>query len=379
MARSVERGAKRFAKDAALRLTKGSMTSDHPHEADARPHFKSPPLPRIAVTMGDPAGVGPELCLRLLANAEIASECVPVVFGDADLLRRVAENTGLPFTARVIAKSEWSAMWRSANAPSVLDFQLVEAGALEPGKVSAACGDAAFRYVIASIEAGLNGEVDAVCTGPLNKEAMHAAGHKFPGHTEIFAGRMGAGRSCMMQYSEAITCSFVTTHVGYAEVPKLLTRGRILDVIELTAAALRRIRGREPRLLVCGLNPHAGEGGLFGEREEERIIAPALDEARRRGFDVIGPVPPDTAFTPARRREFDAVVCMYHDQGHIPVKMIAFDSAVNITLGLPVTRTSVDHGTAFDIAWQGKANPGSLYSAVRLAAKLSGMVPDAAG
>jgi 4-hydroxythreonine-4-phosphate dehydrogenase len=225
--------------------------------------------------------------------------------------------------------------------------------------------------VIASIEAGLHGEVDAVCTGPLNKEALHAAGHKFPGHTEIFAERMSAGRSCMMQYSEEITCSFVTTHVGYAEVPALLTPGRILDVIELTAAALRRIRGREAKLIVCGLNPHAGEGGLFGAREEERIIAPAMDEARRRGFDVTGPVPPDTAFTPARRKEFDAVICMYHDQGHIPVKMIAFDSAVNTTLGLPVTRTSVDHGTAFDIAWQGKANPGSLFSAVRLAAKLS--------
>ena len=329
------------------------------------------PLPRIAVTMGDPAGVGPELCLRLLADAAIASECVPIVFGDADVLRHVAEKISVPFTAPVIAKDDWPAAWRGVNAPGVLDFRIVEAGAITPGKVSAACGDAAFRYVIAGIEAGLNGEVDAVCTGPLNKEAMHAAGHKFPGHTEIFAARMSASRSCMMQYSEEITCSFVTTHVGYAEVPALLSAGRILDVIELTAAALRRIRGREPKLLVCGLNPHAGEGGLFGEREEERIIAPALDEARRRGFDVTGPVPPDTAFTPARRREFDAVVCMYHDQGHIPVKMIAFDSAVNITLGLPVTRTSVDHGTAFDIAWQGKASPGSLYSAVRLAAKLA--------
>ena len=328
-------------------------------------------LPRIAITMGDPAGVGPEICLRLLAHAEIARECVPIVFGDAGVLRRVAEKIGVTFTAPIIAKGDWAKVSHSVIVPSVLDLQGIDAATLVPGQVSAACGDAAFRYIIASIEAGLTGEVSAVSTAPLNKEALHAAGHKFPGHTEIFAERMNAERSCMMQSSEEVTCSFVTTHVGYAEVPKLLKPARILDVIELTAEALRRIRGREPKLLVCGLNPHAGEHGLFGEREEERFIIPALDEARKRGFDLTGPVPGDTAFTPARRKEFDAVVCMYHDQGHIPVKALAFDYAVNTTLGLPVQRTSVDHGTAFDIAWQGKANPSSLYSAVRLAVKLA--------
>lgn len=328
-------------------------------------------LPRIAVTMGDPAGVGPEICLRLLADAALARECVPVVFGDAAVLRRVAGKIGVAFTAPVIAKEDWAAASRSVSGPSVLDLQCVDAAAVIPGEVSAACGEAAFQCVIAGIEAGLRGEVAAVTTAPLNKEALHAAGHKYPGHTEIFAERMKAERSCMMQYSEAITCSFVTTHVGYAEVPKLLRPARILEVIELTADALRRIRGHAPKLLVCGLNPHAGEHGLFGEREEERCIIPALEEARRRGFNVTGPVPPDTAFTPARRREFAAVVCMYHDQGHIPVKMIAFDSAVNTTLGLPVTRTSVDHGTAFDIAWLGKADPSSLFAAVRLACKLA--------
>ncbi|MEQ1854673.1 MAG: 4-hydroxythreonine-4-phosphate dehydrogenase PdxA [Chthoniobacteraceae bacterium] len=349
------------------------MTSEQQRATDAQPQSTgNARLPRIAVTMGDPAGVGPELCLRLLADAAIACVCVPIIFGDADVLRRVAERIGVAFTAPVIAKNDWPTARSTVNAPSVLDFHLMDASAIMPGKISAACGDAAFRYVVAGIDAGLNGEVDAICTGPLNKEALHAAGHQFPGHTEIFAERMGAARSCMMQYSEELTCSCVSTHVGYAEVPKLITGERILDVIELTASALRRIRGREPKLLVCGLNPHAGEGGLFGGREEERIIAPAIDDARRRGMNVTGPVPPDTAFTPARRREFDAVVCMYHDQGHIPVKMIAFDSAVNTTLGLPVTRTSVDHGTAFDIAWQGIANPGSLFSAVRLAAKLAG-------
>ncbi len=346
------------------------MTSETRHAARIEPQAERTALPRIAVTMGDPAGVGPELCLRLLADADNARECVPIVFGDAALLRRVAQKIGVPFSVPVISERDWSASAREVIGSSVLDFQNADAATVVPGEVSAACGEAAFRYVVAAIDAGLRSEVDAICTGPLNKEALHAAGHQFPGHTEIFAARMSASRSCMMQYSEEITCSFVTTHVGYAEVPRLLTGARILDVIELTDAALRRIRGRAPRLLVCGLNPHAGEGGLFGEGEEERIIIPALAEARARGFDVTGPVPPDTAFTPARRREFDAVVCMYHDQGHIPLKALAFDTAVNTTLGLPVTRTSVDHGTAFDIAWRGVANPGSLFSAMRLAARL---------
>lgn len=331
----------------------------------------SAPLPRIAVTMGDPAGIGPEICLRLLADPEIRRECIPVIFGDAGVLRRVAGAIDASFDAPVISRDRWADACRGVSEPSVLDLRCVEAGAVTPGRLSAACGDAAFRYVVAGIDAGLKGEVDAVSTAPLNKEALHAAGHKFPGHTEIFAGRLNAARSCMMQYSEELTCSFVTVHVGYAEVPALLQPGRILDVIELTDDALRRIRGRAPRLLVCGLNPHAGENGLFGDREEERMIAPSIEEARKRGLDVTGPVPPDTAFTPARRKQFDAVVCMYHDQGHIPVKMIAFDSAVNTTLGLPVPRTSVDHGTAFDIAWQGKARPGSLFAAVRLAVKLA--------
>ena len=328
-------------------------------------------LPRIAVTMGDPAGIGPEICLRLLANPEIGRECIPVIFGDAGVMRRVAETLEMPFTAPVFSKSDWSGACRGLSTPGVLDLQCIDSNSVTPGKVSAACGEAAFRCVVASIEAGLNGEGAAISTAPLTKEALRAAGYNFPGHTEIFAERMKAPRSCMMQYSEEVTCSFVTVHVGYAEVPALLQPARILDVIELTADALGRIRGRAPKLLVCGLNPHAGENGLFGDREEERFIVPALEQARERGFDVTGPVPPDTAFTPARRKQFDAVVCMYHDQGHIPVKMIAFDSAVNTTLGLPVQRTSVDHGTAFDIAWQGKANPSSLVSAVRLAVKLA--------
>ena len=321
--------------------------------------------------MGDPAGVGPELCLRLLAEPALARECTPVVFGDAALLRRVAAVTGQPFSAPVLAPADWQKGFATVTQPSVLDLPGLDAAAIQPGRVDARCGEAAFRYVMASIDAGLAGQVAAVTTCPLNKEALHAAGHRFPGHTEIFAERMGAERSCMMQYSEAVTCSFVTVHVGYHEVPDLLRPERILDVIELTEAALRRIRGRQPHLLACGLNPHAGEHGLFGRGEEERCIVPALEAARARGIRIDGPAPGDTAFTPAARQKYDAVVCMYHDQGHIPVKMLAFDSAVNTTLGLPVQRTSVDHGTAFDIAWQGQANPGSLFAALRLAVQLS--------
>jgi 4-hydroxythreonine-4-phosphate dehydrogenase len=253
----------------------------------------------------------------------------------------------------------------------VLDLGVVGPSEFTPGTINAATGRAGYTYVNRAIDAALAGQVAAVTTAPLNKEAMSLAGIKFPGHTEIFASRTNAARSCMMQYSEEITCTFVTVHVGYRDVPGLLTKERILDVIELTAAGLERIRGRKPRLAVCGLNPHAGEHGLFGDREEERIIIPAIEAARAQGIAIEGPLPPDTAFLPWKRKNTDAFICMYHDQGHIPVKALAFDSAVNTTLGLPIIRTSVDHGTALDIAWQGQARPDSLYSAVRLAVRLA--------
>lgn len=328
-------------------------------------------LPRIAVTLGDPAGIGPEICLRLLNDSATAAMCQPIIFGDVGVLRRVAQKLGLPFTAPVLSKTSWSVAAKELLPPFVLDLQQIDADLITPGRVDARCGEAAFQYILAAIAAGLAGEVDAVSTGPLNKEAMHAAGHKYPGHTEIFAERMQAARSCMMLTSAELTCSFVTTHVGYVDVPRLLNVPRIVDVMELTADALRRMRQREPKLAVCGLNPHAGENGLFGEREEERFIIPAIQIARERGLTVEGPLPPDTAFLPWRRRATDAFICMNHDQGHIPLKALAFDSAINTTLGLPVVRTSVDHGTAFDIAWQGKASVSSLIAAVQLAARLA--------
>jgi 4-hydroxythreonine-4-phosphate dehydrogenase len=326
--------------------------------------------PRIAITMGDPAGVGPEVCLHLLADKQIARECTPILFGDASILKRVARATNLPLPDSTISLSQFQASPSEIVQPCIVDLKTLAPDAVQPGITSAVTGRAGYTYVDRAIDAALAGEVAAVSTAPLNKEAMHAAGINFPGHTEIFAARTNAARSCMMQYSEEITCTFVTVHVGYHEVPGLLTKERILDVIDLTAAALKKLRNREPKIVVCGLNPHAGEHGLFGDREEERIIIPAIEAARAQGITIEGPLPPDTAFLPAKRKSTDAFICMYHDQGHIPVKALAFDSAVNTTLGLPIIRTSVDHGTACDIAWQGKANPSSLCSAVRLALRL---------
>lgn len=329
-------------------------------------------MKRIGITMGDPAGVGPELCLQLLANPEITNLCAPIVFGDAAVLQAVSLKTGLPLSTPVISFHEWKESATSIATPRIVNTGEIQMDDFTPGVINRATGAAAFAYVNHAIDAALAGQISAVSTTPLNKEAMHMAGHNFPGHTEIFALRAGAARACMMQYSEEITCTFVTVHIGLREVPDALTSERILEVIKLSAQALQRIRQRTPKIVVLGLNPHAGEHGLFGDREEERIIIPAIEEARAMGFDIEGPVPPDTAFLPWKRRSTDVFVCMYHDQGHIPVKALAFDQAVNTTLGLPIIRTSVDHGTALDIAWQGKANPGSLFAAVRLANKLSG-------
>jgi 4-phospho-D-threonate 3-dehydrogenase / 4-phospho-D-erythronate 3-dehydrogenase len=309
----------------------------------------------IAVTMGDPAGVGPEICLRFLAEPDKHGEARPLIYGDLRVLDAAAEEMGLPKADPALVKD--------LRQIGMDDFGICE--------VSAAAGAAAYHYIIEAIADALSGEVAGVCTGPINKEALHAAGIHYPGHTEIFADKMNAERSCMLQVSDAVTASFVTCHCGHDEVSSLMTTERILEVIELTADAIKKIRGKKPLLACCGLNPHAGEHGLFGNREEERLIVPALEEARARGIWIEGPLPPDTVFIPKNRAKFDGVICMYHDQGHIPLKALAFDSAVNTTLGLPLIRTSVDHGTAFDIAWKGEADPGSLFAAFQLAGRLA--------
>ncbi|MBM3880535.1 MAG: 4-hydroxythreonine-4-phosphate dehydrogenase PdxA [Verrucomicrobia bacterium] len=335
--------------------------------------------------MGDPAGIGPELCLRALREPAVLAECVPVLFGDAAVVQRLLSlesfsslglkgHEGTERTKASPCRTVSLADWQSgvpATEPLLVDFGTPGLDTLEPGQISAAAGEAGYRYIEEAIRAALAGNIAAVVTAPIHKEALRLSGVDFPGHTEIFTALTGAPRSCMMLYSDQLTVSMVTTHIGYHEVPGKLSVERVLNVIELTAEAMRLMLGRAPRIGVCGLNPHAGEHGLFGQGEEEKFVVPAVAEAKRRGIDATGPLVPDAAFTAGMRRKFDAFVCLYHDQGHIPLKMLAFDTGVNLTLGLPIIRTSVDHGTAFDIAWQGKADPTSLYSAIHIAAQLA--------
>lgn len=323
--------------------------------------------PRIAVTMGDPAGIGPEICLDLLANESILDHCVPIIFGDRPVLERCAEATGKAKPEIYVTRETLA----DADRPCVYPIESLPMENFTPGEISPATGKAGYDYIVEAIDRALDKTIAGVATAPINKEALRGSGVPQPGHTEIFAERTGAEKACMMLTSDILTCSFATVHVGYHEVPGLLSVERIHDVIELTRNAMRSIRQKEPTLVVCGLNPHAGEHGLFGNEEEERLIIPAIEKARAEGARIEGPLPPDTAFLEWRREKTDAFICMYHDQGHIPLKALAFDKAINTTLGLPIVRTSVDHGTALDIAWQGKANPGSLYEAVTLAAKLS--------
>jgi len=318
--------------------------------------------------MGDPAGIGPEICLHALRAPAVRRFCTPVLFGDAAVLERVA-GAGMPDLA-VVPAAELPGIAR-IDAPMVVDCGAIRAPKVKPGKVSAACGRAAYAYIENAIRAAQAGIIRGVVTAPIHKESIHRAGVEFPGHTEIFTALTGAGRSCMMLYSDKLTVSMCTTHIGYHEVPGRLSVGRVLDVIELTAGAMRLLVGREPRIGVCGLNPHAGEHGLFGRGEEERIVAPAVRRAKARSLDVAGPLVPDAVFTTGQRGKYDAIVTLYHDQGHIPFKMLAFDTGVNITLGLPIIRTSVDHGTAFDIAWQGRADSTSLISALKVAAEMA--------
>jgi 4-hydroxythreonine-4-phosphate dehydrogenase len=326
--------------------------------------------PVLGLTLGDPAGIGPEICLRALREPAVLTRCVPVLFGDVAVLKRLTIKGFNHDSYPIITLAKWKKM-TSVNDPTIIHCGAVEPYSVQPGKISAACGKAAYIYIERAIEAALAGKIDGVVTAPIHKEALNLAGVKFPGHTEIFTALTRAKRSCMMLYSDKLTVSMVTTHIGYHEVPGKLSVERVLNVIELTAETMRWMLRREPRLGVCGLNPHAGEHGLFGNREEENFVEPAVKRARERGIQIEGPLVPDAVFTTGQRKNYDAIVTLYHDQGHIPFKMLAFDTGVNITLGLPIIRTSVDHGTAFDIAWQGKADPTSLYSAINVAAELA--------
>jgi 4-phospho-D-threonate 3-dehydrogenase / 4-phospho-D-erythronate 3-dehydrogenase len=324
---------------------------------------------RLAVTMGDPAGVGPEIIARALADPALAASAL--VVGD---LRRLTEAAGLvksPVRYRAVASgagAEPGSGGGEGGVP-VLDLAVVPPG-LPYGGLSAAGGEAAYRCLVRAIDLALAGEVAGIVTAPLNKEALHLAGHRYPGHTEILAHRTAASDWVMTLAVERKLVLHATAHIPYAAVPRELTGARILRALELGRDALRRLGVARPRMAVAGLNPHAGEGGIFGD-EELRIIAPAVREAQARWGDVTGPVSPDTVFLRWHRGEFDAVVAMYHDQGHIPVKLLAFESGVQLTLGLPLVRTSVDHGTAYGIAGRGVADAGSLDGALRLARLLA--------
>ncbi len=319
----------------------------------ARRASASTELPVIAITIGDPAGIGPEIALRAGVDRAVLKLCKPVLIGSRALLARVARKLKLR-----VPKDVFDPTSEFAAADVV------------PGTVQAANGAAAARWVEVAIDSCREGRFAAMVTCPLNKEALAAGGVPFPGHTELLAHRCGVSGEIMLMYDRKIAVALVTVHQAYTSVPGSLSVERIVHTGELLAQALRRLRKGEPRIAVLGLNPHAGEHGLFGN-EESRFVVPAVEELRRRGVLCDGPLPPDTAFAPMNRKKYAGHVCLYHDQGLIPFKALAFDDGVNVTLGLPIVRTSVDHGTAFDIAWQGKATHRSLVSALMLAVTLS--------
>jgi 4-hydroxythreonine-4-phosphate dehydrogenase len=286
------------------------------------------PKPRIAITAGDPAGIGPEIAAAAAADPRVLAVCEPVLYAAPDPQR------------------------------------------FPPGVLSAEAGRAAYDTIVRAVNDARQGCVGGIATAPVNKEAFRLAGLPWSGHTDLLAHLTGAPHVAMMFHSAALRVVLATVHIALAEVSRALTQPFLEATIDLTARELPRYGAAHPRIAVAGLNPHAGEHGLFG-REEETVIAPAIAAARARGIDVTGPFPGDTVFLRAHRGEFDVVVACYHDQGLIPVKLLAFGEAVNVTLGLPIVRTSVDHGTAFDIAGKGVANPESMIAAVLLAARLS--------
>ena len=331
-------------------------------------------LPLIALTQGDPAGIGPELCLKAIAREDVLGVCRPLLIGDISVLRQVAGCLGLPLPSRILTREDvfQGGSQKNHPSPAILDCACLDPQAeVIPGQPTRENGAASYQYIVTGIQGALQGLFGAVATAPITKTTLHMAGIHEPGHTEIFAKMSGIENFAMMYYSPRMVVSFVTCHLSLRSVPDALTVEGIRRVTALTGQALRKIRGREPRLAILGLNPHAGEGGIFGD-EEMRIITPAVELCRRDGWLVEGPIPPDAAFMPHNLERFDGHVTLYHDQGSIPFKMVAMHEGVNVTLGLPIVRTSVDHGTAYDIAWQGVASESSLVCAIKLAASLAG-------
>ncbi|HSD53203.1 MAG TPA: 4-hydroxythreonine-4-phosphate dehydrogenase PdxA [Burkholderiales bacterium] len=324
--------------------------------------------PRIAITMGDAAGVGPEVVMKALAHRELYAIARPLVVGDAKRLNAAGRIVRSGLAVSAIAEPE-DARFEPGTVDCV-DLALVPEGT-PFGRLSTACGEAAYRFIERAVALALAGKVDAICTAPLNKEALNAAGHCFPGHTEMLAQLTGTPEVSLMLMAPGLRVIHVTTHIGLIDAVERIDAGLVERTIARGRELVRRAGVAEPRIAVCGINPHAGEGGLFGRGEEARKIDPAIRVCTARGWKVAGPLPADTLFYRARKGDFDLIVAMYHDQGHGPVKAVAFDTGVNITAGLPVLRTSVDHGTAFDIAGTGAADERSMLEALRQAAELA--------
>jgi len=335
--------------------------------------------PLVAITVGDPGGVGPEITAMALNLTRVYEFCRPLVIADAGLMRKANRICGLDLEVRAVNAPE-EGYYRRGTI-DVLDLKNIDLEQLVYGQVTRIGGEASFQYVAKAIELALASRVDAVTTGPLHKEAINLAGHHYAGHTEIFATLTKTRDYCMMLVDQHVRISHVTTHVALRDVAERIVKERILTVVELTHDAVKKMGVASPRIGVAGLNPHAGDGGLFG-REEIEEIRPAVEEALNRGYLVEGPVSPDTVFVKLQGGLYDAVVAMYHDQGHIPMKQIGFHydqatdnwsavAGINVTLGLPIIRTSVDHGVAFDKAGKGTANPGSMLDAIKLAADMA--------
>jgi 4-phospho-D-threonate 3-dehydrogenase / 4-phospho-D-erythronate 3-dehydrogenase len=334
--------------------------------------------PILGVTMGDPAGVGPEIIARAAAEPAVRRDSRPVVIGAAATMREALALVDSPLTLHAVARVG-ECRWAEGTL-EVLDLANVDMATLPRAAVSAAAGQAAYDYVERSVSLAQAGEIHGIVTAPINKEALAAAGMEHTGHTEILARLSNTTDFAMLLMGHELRVIHVTTHVALRRVPDLVTRERVLKTIRLARLTMRGLGRPDARIAVAGLNPHAGEDGLFGD-EEKTAIAPAIEAARAEGMTVTGPLPADTLFSRARGGEFDIVVAMYHDQGHIPVKTVGFNydestkrwtglSGVNVTVGLPFLRVSVDHGTAFDRAWKGIANPESMVEAIDVAVRM---------
>jgi 4-phospho-D-threonate 3-dehydrogenase / 4-phospho-D-erythronate 3-dehydrogenase len=313
--------------------------------------------------MGDPAGIGPEIIVATLGEMSDEARSQSAVIGNLDLLRRadVLRGTSLKFVEGVEA---------SNGAVPVIHVATKDQDTIADGKESAAAGEAAYRYVEKAVELCLAGDISVIVTAPLNKAPMHSAGHHFDGHTELLAELTGAKSSFMLLAGDKLNAVHVTTHMSLANAALKPGIDRVLATIRAGHEHFRELGIARPRIAVAGLNPHCGEGGIFGDEESTRI-APAIEAAKKEGIEVQGPISGDTVFYRALKGEFDLVVAQYHDQGHIPTKLIAFDETVNVSLGLPIRRTSVDHGTAFDIAWKGIANNTNMKSAIAYARRMA--------